>query len=151
MGSIKKYDMKILPIKKILSFFAILMLISCYHSGSHKVIDKKPKKAILGEDYTIEKYRSKCTSGQITFQIVDDAGKTPDVPFYIEYNGMFFFDKPIVTFRVFSDRKYNFNIGSHTSQTMKILNIKPQSGDSLVIKAEIVDEGILARKKIRFK
>ena len=105
----------------------------------------------LGEDYTIEKYRSKCTSGQITFQIVDDAGKTPDVPFYIEYNGMFFFDKPIVTFRVFSDRKYNFNIGSHTSQTMKILNIKPQSGDSIVIKAEIVDEGILARKKIRFK
>ena len=89
--------MKILPIKKILSFFAILMLISCYHSGSHKVIDKKPKKAILGEDYTIEKYRSKCTSGQITFQIVDDAGKTPDVPFYIEYNGMFFFDNPIVT------------------------------------------------------
>ena len=143
--------MKILPIKKKITFFPIQMLLSCYHYGYKKVIDKKPKKAILGEDYTIEKYRSKCTSGQITFQIVDDAGKTPDVPFYIEYNGMFFFDKPIVTFRVFSDRKYNFNIGSHTSQTMKILNIKPQSGDSLVIKAEIVDEGILARKKIRFK
>ncbi|GJH41682.1 hypothetical protein RCZ04_22320 [Capnocytophaga sp. HP1101] len=105
----------------------------------------------MGEDYTIEKYKSKQVATQITFQIVDDLGKEPDTPFYIEYNGMLFFDKPIVTFRVFSDRKYNFSVGSRTSQTIEISNITPQLGDSIIVKVEVVNEGEMAHKKIRFK
>ncbi|WP_460486147.1 hypothetical protein [Capnocytophaga sp. HP1101] len=144
--------MKILPIKKTLLFFALLTLISCYHSQPHiKVLDGKGRKAVLGEDYTIEKYKSKQVATQITFQIVDDLGKEPDTPFYIEYNGMLFFDKPIVTFRVFSDRKYNFSVGSRTSQTIEISNITPQLGDSIIVKVEVVNEGEMAHKKIRFK
>ncbi|GJH41681.1 hypothetical protein RCZ04_22310 [Capnocytophaga sp. HP1101] len=112
--------------------------------ASYQIDPYQEKIAKEGDDYIIERYKTKAAS-VLTFKVVIPYKDEEVIPyaFHIRINGLRFTYKKteMVSFYVSNNQKYDIMINTLNYKTLRNIRIKPQYNDSLVIKA-YMKEGI---------
>ena len=120
-----------------------LLLMSC---STSKIDPNTEKIAVIGKDYTIEKYKMKkreIGGARLTFDVTTRGFELPAKYFFFSVNNIYFRfpnDKNTITLNVESGSKYNAKITTLGYKMIHINNIKPRQRDSLVIKARLFEE-----------
>lgn len=129
-------------IKWVISIISIfLFLVSC---KSAKINTKEEKVGVLGNDYTIEKYKIKNDyffGGYITLKVFNALDKNDifeEKAFHYILNDVLFFqdinkESHQVTHRVLTDRKHYISVGSVGFKDVTINHLYLNKSDSIVV------------------
>ena len=113
------------------------LVIKAYLKSPPKVTPrpKYGKIAVLGEEYTMDTYKSQDKKTYLTFQVFEFGRQIED--FFVSINEEdtdHVEGKNAATYMIRAKRNYDVELSNHSMETIRIPYIFPQEGDSLVIK-----------------
>ena len=113
------------------------LVIKAYLKSPPKVTPrpKYGKIAVLGEEYTMDTYKSQDKKTYLTFQVFVFGRQTED--FFVSINEEdtdHIEGKNAATYMIRAKRNYDVELSNYLMETIRIPYIFPQEGDSLVIK-----------------
>ena len=113
------------------------LVIKAYLKSPPKVTPrpKYGKIAVLGEEYTMDTYKSQDKKTYLTFQVFEFGRQTED--FFVSINEEdtdHIEGKNAATYMIRAKRNYDVELSNYFMETIRIPYIFPQEGDSLVIK-----------------
>lgn len=113
------------------------LVIKAYLKSPPKVTPrpKYGKIAVLGEEYTMDTYKSQDKKTYLTFQVFEFGRQTED--FFVSINEEdtdHVEGKNAATYMIRAKRNYDVELSNYFMETIRIPYIFPQEGDSLVIK-----------------
>ena len=113
------------------------LVIKAYLKSPPKVTPrpKYGKSAVLGEEYTMDTYKSQDKKTYLTFQVFEFGRQIED--FFVSINEEdtdHVEGKNAATYMIRAKRNYDVELSNYFMETIRIPYIFPQEGDSLVIK-----------------